>query len=87
MVRRPHRLADRLQLLRRGGGTPLRVAAPAPLGWHGEERRRSYVSTVYSLYLRTVYSLQIPQFHRTPELGFRALLTEGATWRVEVSRA
>jgi hypothetical protein len=32
-------------------------------------------------------SLQIPQFHRTPELGFRALLTEGATWRVEVSRA
>jgi hypothetical protein len=21
-----------------------------------------------------------PQFHRTPELGFRALLTEGATW-------
>ena len=85
MVRRPHRLADRLQLLRRGGGTPLRVAAPAPLGWHGEERRRSYVSTVYSLYLRTVYSIQIPQIRRTPVLKFRVLLTEDGTMRVEVT--
>jgi hypothetical protein len=29
-------------------------------------------------------SLQIPQFLRTPELRFRALLTESAAWRVEV---
>ena len=28
-----------------------------------------------------------PQFQRTPELRFRALLTEGATWQVEVVRA
>ncbi len=28
-----------------------------------------------------------PQFQRTPELRFRALLTEGATWHVELIRA
>ena len=32
-------------------------------------------------------TIQIPQFQRTPELRFRALLTEGATWQVEVVRA
>ena len=31
--------------------------------------------------------LQIPRFPRTTELRFRALLTEGATWQVEVGRA
>ncbi len=29
-------------------------------------------------------ALQILRFPRTPELRFRALLTEGATWQVEV---
>jgi hypothetical protein len=33
-----------------------------------------------------VMSLQIPTVHRTPELRFRALLTEGATWQVEVGK-
>jgi DNA mismatch repair protein MutL len=28
-----------------------------------------------------------PRFHRTSQPSFRALLTDGATWRVEVSRA
>jgi hypothetical protein len=31
--------------------------------------------------------LQIPQFRRTHGLRFRALLTEGATWHVELVRA
>jgi hypothetical protein len=30
---------------------------------------------------------QIPQFHRTSALKFRALLTEGVTWQVELIRA
>jgi hypothetical protein len=32
-------------------------------------------------------SLPIPRFHRTPELGFRALLTENGAERVELVRA
>jgi hypothetical protein len=32
-------------------------------------------------------SLPTLRFHRTPELAFRALLTEGAIWQVEVRRA
>jgi len=32
-------------------------------------------------------TLQIPRFHRTSELGFRAVLTEDAPWQVEVVRA
>jgi hypothetical protein len=31
--------------------------------------------------------LQIPQFRRKPELRFHGLLTEGATWQVELARA
>jgi hypothetical protein len=31
--------------------------------------------------------LQIPTVHRTLELRFRSLLTEGATWQVEVVKA
>ena len=31
--------------------------------------------------------LQPPQFRRMPELRFRALLTQGATWQVELVRA
>jgi hypothetical protein len=30
--------------------------------------------------------LQIPRFHRTPELRFRALLIKGASWQVKVGR-
>jgi hypothetical protein len=37
--------------------------------------------------LRGYTSIQIPQFHRTRELGFRALLTDGAPWQVELVRA
>ena len=31
-------------------------------------------------------SIQIPQFHRTPELGFHALLIEGAAPQVELGK-
>ncbi len=31
--------------------------------------------------------LQIPQFRRTPELRFHALLTEDGIWQVELVRA
>jgi hypothetical protein len=34
-----------------------------------------------------VFEVTNPPLHRTPEIGFRAVLTEGAPWQVEVSRA
>jgi hypothetical protein len=37
--------------------------------------------------IRPVVLSQTPQFPRTTELRFRALLTEGATWQVELVRA
>jgi hypothetical protein len=42
----------------------------------------------YSLNLSLEISgIQIPTFHRTPELGFRALLTENGAERVDLARA
>jgi hypothetical protein len=43
-------------------GVLLSRVSPAAIGWHEAELCRSYESTVFGLYLSTVYSLQPPAY-------------------------
>jgi hypothetical protein len=66
------------------GDCPARV----PQGAHNMRDAGQFCASLHSAALCALdIRLQTPRFRRTPELRFRALLTEDATWHIELVRA